>query len=107
MLCARHLLHVPRLLVLCHGIENGQELTHAGRERDLLGFARRAQARIKGFEHRIIADGHEGTHVQGRPDMGASPPGRAGPPQGAAVPLAGGDADERRDALAASGAQLG
>ena len=31
MLCTRHLLHVPRLLVLDHGIENRQELAYTGR----------------------------------------------------------------------------
>jgi hypothetical protein len=79
MLCARHLLHVPGCLVLAHGVEDRQELAHAGRQRYLLGFARGAQALVKGFEHRIIADGHEGTHVQGRPHLCASTPGGASP----------------------------
>ena len=39
MLCAWHLLYLPRLLVLDHGIQNRQELAHAGRQRNLLGFA--------------------------------------------------------------------
>ena len=105
MLCARHLLHVPGFLVLDHGIEHRHELAHTGRQRHLLGFACGAQALVKRFEHRMIADGHEGTHIQGRPDMGTPTPGRAGPPQGATVPIAGSDANEGRDALAASGAQ--
>ena len=96
MLCAWHRLHVPRLLVSCHGIAHRHELTHAGCQRHLLGFARGAQALGKGFEDRVIANGHEGTHVQGRPPLRTPTPGRAGPPQGATVPLAGRDADEGR-----------
>jgi hypothetical protein len=106
MLCTRHLLHVPRLLVLDHGIENRQELAHTGRQRDLRYFAGRAQALIKPFEDVVIPDRDQRTHVQGRPDMGATTPGRAGPPQGVTVPIEGSVADEGRDALAASGAQL-
>ena len=73
----------------CHGfwcltmaLKMVQEFAHAGRQRNLLGFARGAQALVKGFEHRIIADGHEGTHVQGSPHMRTPTPGRAGPPAG-------------------------
>jgi hypothetical protein len=63
MLCTRHLLHVPRLLVLDHGIENRQELAHTGRPRALLGFAGRAQALIQPFEDGVIPDRDERTHV--------------------------------------------
>jgi hypothetical protein len=68
-------------------------------------LARTAQALVKGFEHRMIANGHEGTHIQGRPPMRAPTPSRTGPSQGAAVPMEGRDANEGRTALAASGAQ--
>jgi hypothetical protein len=59
----RLLLHLPRLLVFHHGIENCQELTHGGRQRDLLGFARGTQALIKPFEHWVVPDRDQRTHV--------------------------------------------
>jgi len=59
------------------------------------------QALVKPFEDGVILDRDQRTHVQGRPDMGTTSPGRAGPPQGATVPIEGRDADEGRDALTA------
>jgi len=101
MLCARHLLPVPGLLVLDHGIEHRQKLAHAGRQRDLLGFTRAAQALGKGFAHRIRADGHEGTHRQGRPHRRAPAPGRTGPPQRATGAIERSAPHQGRTALAA------
>lgn len=101
MLCALRLLHVPRLLVCCHGIENRQELAHTSRQRNLRHFASCTQALIKPFEDGLIPNCNERTHVQDGPDMGASAPRRAAAPQGATVPIERGDADESRDALAA------
>ena len=106
MFCAWHLLSLPRLLVRAPGIQNRQELAHAGRQRTLLGFARGAPALGKGFEHRLRADGHEGTHGQGSPPRRAPTPGRAGPPQRATVPMERSAADQGSAALAASRAQL-
>src|SRR5688572_17423765 len=100
MLCALHLLHVPRLLVRCHGIENRQELAHTSRQRHLRYFASCTQAFIKLFEDGVIPDCNERTHIQDGPDMGASTPRRAGAPQGATVAIERGDADESRDTLA-------
>src|SRR5262245_43886061 len=105
MLCARHLLHVPGLLVLHHGMENRHKRAHAGRQRDLLGFARSAQALVKGCEPRMSADGHERTPVEGRTPMCAPTPGRASPSSGATVPVERGNPDEGCEALAASGPQ--
>ena len=45
------------LCLSADGMENRQELTHAGCQRHLLGFTRGAQALGKGFKDRIIADG--------------------------------------------------
>ena len=106
MLYAKLLRHVQGLVVLYHGVEERQELAHAGRQRDLLGFACGAQTLVQGCEHRIIADGHEGTSVQGHPHMRAPTPGGAGLPPGATVPIARRDADQGGEARAASGAQL-
>jgi hypothetical protein len=87
--------------MLCHGIENRPERAHAGRQCDLRHLASRAQAFIKPFEDGVVPDCDQQTYVPDCPDVGAPAPGRAGPPGGATVPIAGGDADERREALAA------
>ena len=75
MLGAWPLLSLPRLLGLAQGIQHRQERAPAGRQRPLLGCARGAQALGKGVAHRLLADGHEGPHVQGRPHRRASPQG--------------------------------
>ena len=100
MLCARHLLHVPRLLVLDHGIEHRQELAHTG-QRDLCSLPRSPQTLVKRFEYWIIAHRHQGTHVQGGPHMGASPPGRPTASEGTAIAIQGRHADQGSQALAA------
>lgn len=105
MLCARHLLHVPGLLVFCHGIETRQALAHTGRP-DLCHFTSRAQALRKPFENGVVPDRHQRTHRHSCSDLRTPTPGRLGPPQGATVPIAGGDADEGRTALAAQRAPL-
>jgi hypothetical protein len=44
---------MPGFLGLDQGMEHRQELAHTGCLCHLLGFARGAQALVKGFEHRI------------------------------------------------------
>ena len=73
MLSDSSLLRLPGGVVVHHGVQNRQQLAHAGRQRDLRGLPRRPQALIKRFEYRIIAHRHEGPHVQGGPHVGASP----------------------------------
>jgi hypothetical protein len=104
MLDDRLLLHWPRLLVFHHGIENCQELTHAGRQRDLLGFARGPPALIKPFEHWVVPDRDQRPHGSGGPDMGATAPGRPYAPHGPAVSMKWSHPDQSREALAAQGA---
>jgi hypothetical protein len=82
-------------------MEHRQKLAHTGRQRAFRSFAGRAQALIKPFADGVLPDRDQRTHIQGRPDMRASTPGRAGPPQGAAVPIEGRDTDEGGEALAA------
>ena len=105
MLGARHLLSCQSFwgLTLAFSIVKSLRLQAV---RTLLGFARGAPALVKGFEHRLIADGHAGTHVQGSPPMRAPTPGRAAPPQRATVPIERSDSDQGSEALAASRAHL-
>ena len=89
MLGARHLLHVPRLLVLDQGMENRQELAHTGREGDLGGFPGGAQAMVEGRHNRVVPDGGDGGHVEHGAHVGAAAPDGAAPPEGPAVVVQG------------------
>ena len=62
MLCARHLLGLPRLLVFDHGIEHRQELAPAGRPRDLRHFASATQALIQPLEYGVVPNCDPRTH---------------------------------------------
>jgi len=52
----------------------------------------------------MVADGHEGTHGQGRTHVGTPTPEMTGPTEGAAVPVQGRQTDQRGEVLAAQGA---
>ena len=107
MLGDRRLLRLPRLQITHHGVHDRQQLMHAGREGHLLRFARGQQALVKGFDHGIVARGHERPHIQHRPDLGAtsvhSPPAAQRP----TVTVKGGNADQGGEWIGAQGAQLG
>ena len=89
-----------------HGMQDRQPLAPTGRQGDLVGFARGAQALRKGFEHRGVPHGDQRTHGQGSAHGGASAPDGAAAPQGAPVALAGGNSSQGGEALAAQRAQL-
>ncbi len=81
---------LPRGLMLHHGVEDRQQLAHAGRQGHLFGFARGEQALVEGCEHRIMADRHERGHIQVA-RRGAVRPDGAAPPHGATVAIERGD----------------
>jgi hypothetical protein len=87
-----------------HGIQNRQELAHAGGQRDFRRFPCRSQTLIKPHEHRVVSDCDQRTHVQGGPDMGATAPDGSNAAQGPTSPMKGSDPDQGREALAAQGA---
>ena len=82
MLCARPLLRVPRGLVRHPGMENRQELAHAGRQRDFRRVASRSQALVQSFAYRVLPHRATRTHGHAGPDMGATTPTGPGAPQG-------------------------
>ena len=57
-----------------HGIENDQQLAHAGGKRRFGMFAPGAQAQIENSDGWIAADSRHRRHVQYPPDLGASAP---------------------------------
>jgi DDE superfamily endonuclease len=107
MLGDRRLLRWPRLQITHHGVHDCQQLMPAGREGNLLRFARGQQALVKGFDHGIVARGNERAHIQHRPALGAtsvhSPPAAQRP----TVTVKGGNAHQGGERLGAQGAQRG
>ena len=49
-------------------VENRQQLAHAGGQGDFLRLARRAQSCREGADHRVVARGDQGGHVQRTPN---------------------------------------
>ena len=88
--------------MLDHGIEDGEQLVHAGGEGHLLGFACLAEAPVEDPNYRVAASGH----VEGCSHGGSSTPHRALAPQGPAVPVKWGHPGQSRDLFASQGAQF-
>ena len=82
-----------------HGVEDGEQLAHAGRQGHLFRFAGRTQALIEGPDHRIEAGRDDGAHIEDRAHLRPSAPDSAPPPQRAAVAIQWRDADEGRNLL--------
>src|SRR5665213_4565134 len=62
---------VPDGLVSEHGIEDGQQLAHAGGDSDLGGLACADQAAVEEPDDRVVADGGQGGHIQHRAHFAA------------------------------------
>src|SRR5688500_14250404 len=52
------------LLVAQHGVEDGEELAHAGGESDFLQFASLQHLLVLSLDHRVVACGNEGRHIE-------------------------------------------
>jgi hypothetical protein len=63
----------PGCSVFEHGVEDGEQLPHAGYQGHLLGLAGRQQALIESPDYRVVAAGHQRCHVEGGPDGGEAP----------------------------------
>ncbi len=59
-----------------HGIEDREELAHAGDQGDLLRFALGQKPVVEGAHDGIPAGCHEGTHVERCPHRGPTAPTR-------------------------------
>ena len=53
----------PRALVTKHGVEDGQELAHAGRNSHLGRFALSTQLLFEATDHRVALESADGRHV--------------------------------------------
>ena len=92
--------------MLEHGVEENQQLAHAGCEGQLLGLSSGQQQLVEVPDDGVEAAGYQRTHVQGGADPGASTPDGAFAPQGAAVPVEGSHLYQGGDLPAVQRAQL-
>jgi hypothetical protein len=58
--------HFPRGVSLDHGVEDHQQLVHAGGEVNLAGFPLLLESLSEGFEDRVVHRRGQGGHVEGR-----------------------------------------
>ena len=79
------------------GIEDGEQLAHAGHDGDLFGLAGIHQALVGRADHGIVAGGDDGRHVQGTTHLGAAALAAPAPAQPAGVAGHRGDAHQRGD----------
>ena len=52
------------LPVAHHGVQDGEELAHASRESDFLEFASFQHVLVLRLDHRVVASGDEGRHIE-------------------------------------------
>jgi len=90
-----------------HGVQDEQQLVHAGGQGDLLGFAGGAQACIEVPNDRVVAGSDERGHVENRAHARASAPHDAPPSPAAALAVKRSDSHERRNCLAVEATELG
>ena len=98
---------VPGRAVLEHGVEDYQQLAHAGGQSQLFRLAGRQQALVEVPYDRIEAAGYQRPHVEGCADPGPSTPDGAFAPQGTTVPVEGSHAHQGSDLSAVESAQFG
>ncbi len=55
---------IPAGATAQQGVEDGQELVHAGSQRHFLRLASGEQARVEGAQHRVVANGDQGAHPE-------------------------------------------
>src|SRR5947209_12483984 len=98
---------LPSGVVADHGVEDGEELAHHGREGELFSFSGGGQPLVERLKKGIVAAGDEGGHVEGTAHLGPAAPGRALATHFSAVAVEGSDADQGSDLLAIETSELG
>lgn len=89
-----------------HGVENGEQLAHAGDDGDLLGFTAVHQALVVSADHGVVARGDDGCHIQGMAHLGAATLDTPTPAQPAGITGHRGDAHEGGDLAAVQATEL-
>ena len=90
-----------------HGIENGEQLAHAGGKSHLLWLACCQEPLIEGTKDWIMADGDKGGHIQSGTHGSTPSPASPLPPELAAVPAERSYTDQGGDLPAVERAQFG
>src|SRR4030042_3089050 len=90
-----------------HSVEYGQQLSHAGGERNLLRLAARQQALIEALDDGVIPGGHESGHVRGPANVRTSTPDLTSAAEQTAVSVQGSYTDQCGNFLTAELAQFG
>jgi hypothetical protein len=89
-----------------HSVKDEQEFAHAGSQRHLGRFARRAQPLMKVPQRRVMADGGEGGHIERHAHLAAPAPDHSFAPQGAAVVVERRHADQLGDGAPTQAAEF-
>ena len=89
-----------------HGVQQGQEFSHAGDDDDLALFSGLLQTLCENSDQRIESDGGQRGHVEHGADRGPSTADGALALKLSGVVVEGRDADQRRDLPAVGGAQF-
>src|SRR5215211_1190077 len=75
----------PRGAVFEDGIEDREQLTHAGHQCHLLRFAGRQKTLVEFLHYRVATRGDQGAHIQCPSDLGSTSPHATMAAQGARV----------------------
>jgi hypothetical protein len=98
---------IPSLIVFHHGVEDAQQLAHAGHQRHFFEFSCRKQTLVKRFDNRVVASRYQGGHVQRTTHRGTSPTDAAPALELARIMVVRRHPDQRTDLAAIEFSQLG
>ena len=98
---------MPVSFVVQHGVENHEELAHAGGESRFRVFTACPQLGVKILDDWIGTNRGDHGHVQDAPDLGATAPDTTAAAQATAVAVKGRQPGQRGDLFAIKCAQLG
>ena len=88
-------------------VSEDDKFAHEGGEGEFFGFAVGEEAKVEGFENRVVARGDQGGHVKNRADLGAAASNMALAAMLAAVTIEGSDSCQCRRLRIGQGAEFG
>lgn len=94
-------------VVFDHGVEDDQQLSHAGGEGDFGFFPLGLEPGIEGFEYGVMASGDEGGHVERRPESGSAAPDASLAAELSTIVIQGSDSHQGGDLLTVELTELG
>ena len=97
----------PGFVFFQEGVEDDEQLAHAGGDQDLEGFSSLFESLGEGFDNGVPLFGAEGGHVEGASDGGTSSPDGAFSSEASAVAVEGCESDEGSDFLAVELSEFG